>query len=189
MRQSLLLILVLVLVSTTAHAAVFVDYDESYRASANRTFGWMDTPETSIRDTDPLMHSRIVNAIEHYLSMSGATESDDPDVWVTYHGSSKENVSIDTSHFGYGYPSSWAWGYGGYGYGGMGTSTSTVRTYETGTLVVDVWDAKSNQLVWRGTMTEIMLTPNATKMEKRIDKALKKLVKKWEKIKAKNATE
>jgi hypothetical protein len=98
-------------------------------------------------------------------------------------------VSVDTSHFGYGYPSSWAWGYGGYGYGGMGTSTSTVRTYETGTLVVDVWDAKTNQLVWRGTVTEIMLTPNATKMEKRIDKALKKLVNKWEKIKAKRAKE
>ena len=70
MRQSLLLILALILVSTTAHAAVFVDYDENYKASANRTFGWMDTPETSIRDTDPLMHSRIVNAIEHYLTMA-----------------------------------------------------------------------------------------------------------------------
>jgi len=33
----------------------------------------------------------------------------------------------------------------------MGSATTTVRTYDVGTLVVDMFDARSKQAVWRGT--------------------------------------
>jgi hypothetical protein len=91
---------------------------------------------------------------------------------------------------GYGYPGGWGMYGGGYrgGYRGgyVGTTTTTVRSYQTGTLVVDVWDAKSEKLVWRGTATNISVSDNPTKMKKKIDKALKKMTDKWAKIKKKN---
>ena len=172
---------------------VFVDYDEEYDLDGVKTFSWAKTSETSVEDGDPLMHSRIVNAIEHYLTAAGLVEVEsNPDVYVTYHTNTKENMSLNTTSFGYGYPGSMYWGgyggyYGGWG-GGMGSSSTTVTTYETGTLVVDAWDAESKNLVWRGTAVDIMITPNSEKMMKRIDKALAKIVKKSKQLDLANQT-
>ena len=58
-----------------------------------------------------------------------------------------------------------------------------MSTWEVGTLVVDVWDRKSEKLIWRGIADNITITQKAAKMEKKIDKALKKMVDKWQKIK------
>ncbi len=167
---------------------IYIDYDPSYDASGVETFAWAETSETSVANQDPLLHSRILNGIEYYLTLGGAREvENDPDVHVTYHSSTKKEVVVDTSHYGYGYPGSWGYYGRRYPYGGYGTSTSTVRTYNRGTLVVDIWDAASDKLVWRGTAVNITVTDNPTKMDKRIDKALKKMVDKWRKIKAQDA--
>jgi len=195
MKFSALLVLGLVLVAGPAFAQkVYIDYDKEFTTGEIKTFAWSDTTETSVKEANPLLHSRIVNGIEYYLTLGGIREDNsDPDVYVTYHGSSEQEVSFDTDHWGYGYPSAWYGGgyYGGYGHGGYGgsygTSTTTMRTYEKGTLVVDVWDAESKKLVWRGTALNITVTDNPSKMEKKIDKALKKMVNEWRKIKEKNA--
>ena len=52
---------------------------------------------------------------------------------------------------------------------------------------MDIWDARNDKLVWRGKAINITVTDNPTRMEKRIDKALKKMVDKWRRIRAKNA--
>jgi len=168
---------------------IYIDYDPGFDASGVKTFAWSETSETSVASQDPLLHSRILNGIEYYLTLGGAHEDEsDPDVYVTYHTSSKKEIVVDTSHYGYGYPS--RWGYYGRAYpygGGYGSSTSTVHTYNKGTLIVDIWDTASDKLVWRGIAANITVTDNPTKMDKRIDKALKKMVDKWRKIKAENA--
>ena len=192
MKARLLLALILILATTPAFAAkVFIDHDQNYDFSGIKTFAWAPTPDTSVEGTNPLMHSRIVNAIEHYLTMGQLREVEsDPDLFVTYHTSTKENLSLNTTSFGYGYPGGWYGGYyGGYGYGGMGmgSTSTTVSTYETGTLVVDAWDPKTEKLVWRGTATNMTVADNPDKMMKRIDKALSKIVKKWQNLKAKQA--
>ena len=169
---------------------IYIDYDMSYDGSTIKTFAWKETAETSVARVNPLMHSRIVNGIEYYLALAGAHETDaNPDVYVTYHTSTKENMSVNTTNFGYGYPTGWSYGgyYSHYGYGGasMGSSSTSVSTYLTGTLVVDVWDAKTQKMIWRGMAAGITVSNNPEKMGKRIDKALAKIVTKWQKIKAK----
>ena len=187
MKFRALCILALLLVAGPAFASkVYIDFDTNYDFDSVKTFAWASTPETSVETDNPLLHARIKADIEKYLVASGLREvEDNPDVYVTYHGNSKEEMSISTSSMGYGYPG--GWGYGGYGYGGyhgygwggsVGSTSTTVSTYEVGTLVVDVWDADTKELVWRGTAGGIMITENATKMSKRIDKALQKIVKK-----------
>ena len=153
--------------------------------------------KSSVKDSDPLLHSRIVSGIEHYITLGGLAEADgDPDIYITYHGSSKEELSVNTTSFGYGYPSGWGHGsYGGYGgyyghhYGGMygGTASTTVTSYQVGTLVIDIWDADTQKLIWRGMAADIVLTENPTKMAKKIDKALKKMVDKWQRVKKKES--
>ncbi|PYR70842.1 MAG: hypothetical protein DMF87_17325 [Acidobacteria bacterium] len=44
----------------------------------------------------------------------------------------------------------------GFGYGawwGGGSYTTSVHTYVQGTLIVDLYDAKTKKMVWRGTAT------------------------------------
>ena len=184
MKFTALLVLGCALIVGPAYAQkVFIDYDPDYDGSRNETFAWKKTPETSVNDRNPLLHSRIVNGIEYYLTLSGATEDEDnPDVYVTYHTNTEKRLSFNTDHFGYGYPGGWSrYGYHSGSY--TGVARTTVTTYEKGTLIVDVWDAASNQLVWRGTAANISVTDNPTKMNKRIDKALKKMVNEWKKVK------
>jgi hypothetical protein len=47
-------------------------------------------------------------------------------------------------------------------------------------LVVDVWDAKSENLVFRGTATDTV-DANPEKMEKKINKAIEKLFEEFDK--------
>ena len=197
MRFSALSVLVLFLTAGPAMAQkVFVDYDKEFDRTTIKTFAWKATEETSVKKGSPLLHSRIVNGIEYYLTLGGLRENEDaPDVYVTYHTSTRKEVSFNTTSFGYGYPSSWY--HGGYYpryYGYAPTystvaATTTVSTYHKGTLVIDVWDAASNKLIWRGTAANITVVDSPTKMEKRIDKALKKMIERWKKIKAQDAKE
>ena len=167
---------------------VYIDYDKDYDRDSMKTFAWAATDDTSLADSDPLMHSRIMNGIEYYLTLGGLGEDvENPDVYVTYHTSTRKEISVDVSNYGYGYSAGW----GSYGrrypsYGGSyGTSSATVRSYDKGTLVLDIWDAASKKLVWRGTAVDITVSDNPERMKKRVDKALKKIVDKWRKIKAK----
>jgi hypothetical protein len=197
MKLGLRLVLALFLVAAAGPSfamKIFIDYDPNYDMDAVETFAWQETSDTSLKEHDPLMHSRLVNGIEHYITMAGVREvTENPDVYVTYHTSSKEELSLNTSNWGYGYPGGWhGGGYGGYygryygaGYGGYGSSTTTVQQYQIGTLVVDIWDAKSETLVWRGTAAEITIVDNPKKMDKKLDKALKQIVAKSQKTQAK----
>ena len=164
---------------------VYVNYDPDYDAGKIRSFAWKDTGEDTLAAANPLLHSRIMNGIEYYLTLAGWQEADDaPTVYVTYHASTKEEVVVDTSHYGYGYPGAWPYYGAAYSYGAYAaSSTTTVRTYEKGTLIVDVWDAATKKLVWRGTAPGITVTDDPQKMGKKVDKALKSMVDKWAQLK------
>jgi len=153
--------------------SVHIDYDKNYDFSKIRTYQWVQPVED---EENPLMAQRLRNAVDYQLSMKGAQKVDsDPDIFVTYHSDSKEEVSVSSTSFGYGYGPGWYWG------GGVGTSTASVTTYEVGTLVIDAWDAKTKNLIWRGTASATV-SPNPDKMERKINTAVEKLFKKWEKM-------
>ncbi len=65
-----------------------------------------------------------------------------------------------------------------------GSSTTRAYTYTKGTLIIDIWDAKSEKLVWRGSATATV-KENPEKAAKQIDNVVNKMVKKWGKMKAK----
>jgi hypothetical protein len=175
-----LVIAALLLAATPAFAQkIYVGHDPNYDIDGIETFAWSKTLETSVEASDPLLHSHIVNSIEHYLSMGGIREVEtDPDVRVTYHTSTTDSLILNVSYFGYGYPVGWGWA--GY-YAAI--PTVTAGSFETGTLVIDVWDAETEEMVWRGIATNITVYDNPEKMLKKADVALKKIVKKWQRVK------
>lgn len=152
------------------------DFDRSADFGKYRTFAY----QVCMRIENPLVDKRIVAALENALTLEGFTKAEgDADVNVTYHSSTTEDVVIDTTSWGYGYGRGWAWSHGGYGYGygsGPVSTTTTVRKYTRGTLVIDIWDARTKELVWRGTATD-SVSDDPVKNEKKVQKALQKLFK------------
>jgi hypothetical protein len=177
-------IVIALLAAPAAAQKVHVDYDRDAVGKEFKSFAWAPTPETSLAKRSPLMHSRIKNAIEYYITRTGAVEDDEhPDIYVTYHTDSEHRVSYDTSSFGYGYGPGWTWDptWGG----AMTTGTTTDHTYERGTLIVDIWDAREKKLVWRGSATAVV-PQNPETGARLIDRMLEKMVAKYDKMRKKD---
>jgi hypothetical protein len=159
---------------------VNVDFDRDADFSKYKTF----TYTVCMRIDNPLVDKRIVAALENALVREGlAKASGGADVNVTYHSSTTEDIAIDTNTWGYGYGQGWQWGHGGSAYGGSGyggplSSTTTIRKYTRGTLVIDIWDARTKQLVWRGTASD-SVSDDPTKNDQKVQKALQKLFKSY----------
>jgi len=67
---------------------------------------------------------------------------------------------------------------GGVRFGGMGSATSS--TISNGSLVVDIYDPTTKQLVWTGTATKTLdPSSNQEKNQKNLDKAMAKLLKNY----------
>jgi hypothetical protein len=151
---------VLLIVSALAFAAgcssmnVNYDYDRQADFSSYKTYSWHES-QTSLREESPLAHERIIQAVDAQLQSHGFQRvAQNPDVVVTYHSQRDQEMTLNTDYMGtgWGYGSGWYWG-GGYGMG-MTSSTTTVRTYDIGTIVLDMWDSDQKRLVWRGTVSD-----------------------------------
>ena len=186
MRTLRAAIIVSALTVTAAHAQrPQIQWNEEYDFAAVETFQWQTTPGSSLASVNPFMHSRVVATIEYELTDWLTEVSSDPDVYVTYHTSSQDKVRLQTNSWGYGFGGygRGRWDYYGYGYGGPVASTTTVHEYEEGTLVVDIWDAASQELVWRGTVSRVF-SQNVERAERQVVKAIQRMAKRgrqlWE---------
>jgi hypothetical protein len=153
---------------------VNTDYDRSADFSKFQTYSYVES-DISIKEEFPLAHERILTSIDEQLSSKGMTTADsNPDVFVTFHVEDDERVRVDAANIGYGYGDDWAWGAGM----PMGSSTGQVRTYMEGTLVVDIWDAKKKELVWRGVATET-LSVDPAKNQKIAQEVIEEMFKRY----------
>jgi len=188
MKKVLGLIFVLTLAATPAMAQkVTVDYAHDFDFDSIKTFQYVDTKESNAKNE--LMAGRIAELIKKELREGGLTEvQENPDLFVTYHVTTEELSSFNTTGMGYGgyggYGPGWGgWGgYGGYGYGGgMASSTTYETKYTEGTLIIDGYDPAEKKLVWRGTGT-VTVKSKPEKQIKQVENILEKIGKKWDKI-------
>jgi hypothetical protein len=126
------------------------------------------TEQTTLYDS-PFIRERTHEAIAAQLAIRGMTRDDrNPDVYVTARRTFKtEYVTYGPSYSGWGYPFGWGYDwrwYGAYGYGGPMYTEEVV----VGTLTIDIEDASTGQLVWRGTGEKSV--SNTSKPEKRTKK-------------------
>lgn len=185
MTKRIATILIALLVAVPATAGVYVDYDRTADMKSFKTFKWIDKPGTSMEYQNKLLHSRLKNYIEYLLAQGGMHEADEsPDLLVTYHVSSETEMSLDVASYGYTWGPSFAWDpyWHGAWAGGMGVSSATVRNYQVGTLIIDIIRAEDKMLVWRGSATGIVVPENPEKLQKKIKKAVDKMVAKWQKM-------
>jgi hypothetical protein len=135
--------------------------------SKYHTYKWVAIEGAS--HPNQIMDAEIKQSVDSQLATKGLTktDSDKADVYVGY------QIAVDQEKQWNGYGMG-----GGVRWGGMATATSS--TINVGTLVLDLYDPTTKQLVWTGSATK-SLDPgsNQEKNEKNLNKAMAKLLKNY----------
>jgi hypothetical protein len=147
---------------------VKVDFDAAANFGAIKTFSikvgtaWGNT----------IGEKRVMDEFTQALTEKGwkLTPEGRADAQVVVHGAGEKKRDLNTFYSGMG-----GYGYRGWG-GGMGTATTTVNEYTVGTLVVDIFEAKSKSLMWRG-IAQDELSDKTEKNIKKLGKASDKMFK------------
>ncbi len=151
---------------------VHTDYDAAADFSRYKTYYWAKKPATP---RNPIMADRIVAEIDGQLYAKGWRKAPEgqADAALASHVTSQERERVDTVYNNTG-PGGW-YGWSGYGaWAGAGMATSTVTYYTVGTLIVDIFDAKSKKGIWHGT-AEGTVTSDYPEMTKKVNEAIQKM--------------
>lgn len=158
-----------VVACSAAHAqAVTYDFDRAADFSKFETYVWVEGTNLN----DGLNHERIVHAIDSQLARKGFRGGEPnaaPDVLVAYYISFEKDLEFNGS----------STGWGPYG---IGNRTGTIRAREVvvGTLRVEMTNAATGKVVWRGIASmDIDRKANPEKREKSINKAVEKIFKNY----------
>lgn len=157
------------------------DYDKSTDFTTYKTYsfiGWQDGSDKIMNDFDK---ERLREAIEAEMEVKGLKRVEsggDMVVSLFIVIDKKTSLTAYSNYYGgmgYGY------GYrrGGMGWGnGSSTTTYSENEYLKGTLVFDMFDSQTEELIWQGVATGTVHS-KPQKREKSIPKAIKKLMKKY----------
>jgi Domain of unknown function (DUF4136) len=129
-------------------------------------------PKMQLTPPDPLWVDRIKAAVDAALAAKGWTQVESGgDISIVAIEINRDQQTLNTfyDNFGGGFGRR---GFGGFG--GFGEATTTPETYTVGTLVVDLFDAKTKNLVWRG-VSSGMLSNKSDKNIENLNKGVQKL--------------
>ncbi len=146
--------------------AVSVNYNQNQSFSQFHTYAWGSENANKVQNS--ILAQAAVQDVDAALQGKGlqkVEESQKPDLLVTANGGMKEQTSYT------------AMGMRGWG-GGMATVTPQQNVI--GTLIVDLYDSKSQSLVWRG-IAQNTLNNNGSKNQQLVQKAVTKMFKQWPK--------
>jgi len=145
---------------------VKTDYDRSANFAQYKTYSW-----EQVKTKDPLDVDRIKSAVNAALAAKGWTQVDSGgDISVMAMEITHNQQTLNTYYDGFG--GGWRWR----GFGGLGEATTTTETYKVGALVVDLFDAKTKELVWRGSSSDT-LSNNSSKNIQNMNKDVEKMFK------------
>ena len=148
---------------------VKIDFDKAFDFSTVKTY----SIAIGTKWGNDLSERRVLTEIDEAITAKGWKKVDaaQANAIVVLHGATQTKKSANTFYSGMG-----GYGYGYRGFGGMGSAQTVVSEWAVGTLVVDMFDAKSKQLIFRGT-AEDEISDNPEKNTKRLEKASTKLFK------------
>jgi hypothetical protein len=145
-------------------------------------YGWTEESDKILNQFDK---ERIEKSFANEFKNRGISVTDrDGDIVVSLYivVDQKTGTTAYTNHYGAGGPYGY---YGGYGYGarwgwGMGYSTTSYSEYDykVGTLVCDVFDSKTKNLVWQGVVSG-EINENPKNREQNIPRVVRELMKKY----------
>jgi Domain of unknown function (DUF4136) len=165
MKKAIMLSIAIVMLTSVAALAqqVKTDYDRNANFTQYKTYSW-----SGVKSKDPLLVDRIKNAVNATMTAKGLTQVDSGgDLSINAMEITRNQQTLNTFYDG---------GFGGWRWGGFGDATTTTETYKVGTLVVDLFDTHSKELVWRGSSSDT-LSNKSDKNIKNLNKGVEKMFK------------
>ena len=154
--------------STAPAQQVKTDYDRSANFAQYKTYSW-----EKVKTKDALDVDRIKSAVNAALAAKGWNQVESGgDVSIIAVEMTQKEQTLNTFYDGFG----GGWGWRRFGGGGFGEATTTTDTYKVGTVVIDLFDTKTKQLIWRGSASDT-LSSNSDKNIKNLDKGVDKMFK------------
>ena len=161
---------VILLTGMVSAQQVKTDYDRSANFAQYKTYSW-----AQVKTKDALDVDRIKAAVNAALAAKGWTQVDSGgDVSIVAMEIARNQQTLNTFYDGFG----GGWGWRRFGGGGFGEATTTTETYKVGTVVVDLFDTKTKQLIWRGAASDT-LSNNSDKNIKNLNKGVEKMFRKF----------
>jgi Domain of unknown function (DUF4136) len=155
----------------TCVAAIAQDVHSNFMPGTNfakyHTYKWVTIEGAA--HPNQIVDAEIKQSVDSQLAAKGLTktDTDNADLYVGYQ--TAVNQEKQWNAYGMG---------GGIRWGGMATATSS--TINVGSLVLDMYDPATKQLVWSGTATKTLdPSSNQEKNEQRLNKAMEKLLKNY----------
>jgi Domain of unknown function (DUF4136) len=169
-HTALWIVALLVAVGAASAQQVQTDFDHQANFSQYKTYSWQ-----AIKPANSLWDARIKSAVDAQLAAKGWTQVDSgADIAIVAIKTTQTQRTLQTFYDGFG----GGWGWRRFGAGGFGESETTEQDYKEGTLVVDMYNATTKQLIWRGS-AEDTLSSKAENNEKNLDKGVAKMFKKF----------
>jgi len=168
MKTRFVLCAMLVCITSTIAVGqqVSVNYDHNASFTQYHTYAWGSNNANQIQNSIlAQVAQQDINAAMQGKGFQLVQENQNPDIILTASGGLKQQTSWS------------AWGMRGIG-GGMGGITPQQNV--EGTLIVDLYSAKNQSLVWRG-IAQDTLSNNGSKNQKTVGNAVTKMFKQWPK--------
>ena len=175
LRLSLVAGLLLAWCAVATAQDIRFNYLQGTDFSKYKTYKWVKVPNAQY--PNQILDDQIIQAIDAQLATKGLTRTEDnPDLYVTYQAALNQEKQWNSYSTG-----GDMWGWGGWGgWGGMSTTTTTSKTINIGTLNLDMYDVGTKKQVWRGEASKTLGSgKDPAKVEKNINKAMAKLLKKY----------
>jgi hypothetical protein len=165
-KFALLAILVCLAGSIAVAQQVSVNYNHQASFSQYHTYAWGSNDKNQIRNSIlAQVAQQDINTAMQGKGLQMVQESQSPDLILVATGGEREQTSYS------------AWGMRGIG-GGMG-GISPEQSVEA-TMIVNLYDAKAQSLIWRG-IAQNTLNNNGNKNQEMVQKAVEKMFKQWPK--------
>lgn len=154
--KAIILVLTIILLSSCSSIMVSYDFDTSTSFDAYSSFSVNSNPPKNLSDPraeNELISKRFENTITDNLTAKGLRKTDKKsDLIISYTFSIRPKIDLLNLYTQVGFS------YGSYfRHGGMGANTCTdISEFDQGILIVDMHDAQTNSLVWRGTGTDLI---------------------------------
>jgi hypothetical protein len=143
-----------------------------------KTYEWVPSEATNHPFYRQYVGEYVNYALTKKKGLQQVTAAQNPDLYVTYHFTTRDVMDWNT--YGYGFGPGWGgWGWGGWGWGGWGgmsyyQSRPTPRVI--GFLTIDLIDAHTRKIVWRGEAMQDDVTKSGNAEEKQIAHSVYKMI-------------
>ena len=162
----------LFILASCSSVRVNADYDKKVDFNQYKTYAYIKASIDKVEISD-LDKKRILYAIDDALAAKGFTKSDNPDMLVSIFTKESERVDVyNNNMWGMGF--GWGWGWNPW----WGMNYNSVYTTPEGTLFIDLFDAKTKDMIWQGEGSGY-LTKNTDKKDARIKEFVDKILEQY----------